>query len=467
MYRFVGVAPGTYALKSELTGFLPQEVAAVAVGLGRTATVDFTLKIGGLSENGRRAGDRLEGRCEELGDRHASSRADLLADDADLLVDVDRAAEQRAGHQQQLRPTAARARYGNALLLDGVDTRDPEGGSAWTFFNQNLIQEIQIGGLGAAAEYGGFTGAIINTVTKSGGNAFSGPVLAALHGRVSGQRQHRPQRARREPVLGEAAITKKLTDYTVQLGGPIKKDKAFFFVNVQRYSAQSDPVGPVANSSDISPALQHEADAEAVAVRHGDRRHPVRQLQRHRVASASGRPHRRPIARPSRRTRPSGSGTFSGRERSGRAPCSRPSSPATTATTTWIRSTRRPLPTTPIPTNTAMAAAAGSITPTAAATRARSPCRSTRTRSARTRSSSALEIERSHVRTQYQPYGPAGFYVLAYSGVPTFHVNNGYDVQGDNHRTSAYAQDAWSIGPADAEHRPPPRSHPRSQSGAR
>ena len=64
--------------------------------------------------------------------------------------------------------------YGNALLLDGVDTRDPEGGSAWTFFNQNLFEEIQIGGLGAPAEYGGFTGAIINTMTKSGGNAFSG-----------------------------------------------------------------------------------------------------------------------------------------------------------------------------------------------------------------------------------------------------------------------------------------------------
>src|SRR5690242_8759252 len=49
-YRFVGVAPGTYALKTELTGFLPQEVRAVVVGLGKTAGVDFTLKIGGLAE---------------------------------------------------------------------------------------------------------------------------------------------------------------------------------------------------------------------------------------------------------------------------------------------------------------------------------------------------------------------------------------------------------------------------------
>src|SRR6266581_55262 len=48
----------------------------------------------------------------------------------------------------------------NALLIDGVDTRDPEGGTAWTFYNYNLVQEIQFQGIGAAAEYGGFTGAV-------------------------------------------------------------------------------------------------------------------------------------------------------------------------------------------------------------------------------------------------------------------------------------------------------------------
>ena len=58
-------------------------------------------------------------------------------------------------------------------MLDGVDTRDPEGGSAWTFFNYNIIDEIQVGGLGQTAEYGGFTGAVVNTITKSGGNRFS------------------------------------------------------------------------------------------------------------------------------------------------------------------------------------------------------------------------------------------------------------------------------------------------------
>ena len=47
------------------------------------------------------------------------------------------------------------------------------------------------------------------------------------------------------------------------------------------------------------------------------------------------------------------------------------------------------------------------------------------------------EIERSHVRTKYQPYGPAGFYMLAYSGIPYYRESYGYDVQGDNRRMSA------------------------------
>ena len=61
----------------------------------------------------------------------------------------------------------------NALMLDGVDTRDPEGGTAWTFYNYNIIDSVQVGSLGQPAEYGGFTGAIINTITKSGGNRLS------------------------------------------------------------------------------------------------------------------------------------------------------------------------------------------------------------------------------------------------------------------------------------------------------
>ena len=57
-----------------------------------------------------------------------------------------------------------------------------------------------------------------------------------------------------------------------------------------------------------------------------------------------------------------------------------------------------------------------------------------------------LEIERSHVRDVAQPFGPAGFYIYAYGGVPYYQFSYGYDIQGDNKRTSAFVQDQWTAG---------------------
>ena len=266
-----------------------------------------------------------------------------------------------------------------------MDTRDPEGGSAWTFFNQNLIEEIQIGGLGAPAEYGGFTGAIINTVTKSGGNAFSG-LFSMRYTDDSLACDNIVQRAcsTPNPRLGEAAVTKKLTDYTVQMGGPIKKDKAFFFASVQRYSAKTDPTGPVANSTDISPRFNMKVTLQPIDDRHHHPRHAVRQLQRDRPRRLTGPRRRRRIGRPSNEDAPEWVWNAQWQQRSARAPCSRRSSPATTATTTSIPSIRRRSPTTPTPTSTA-AAAAACTTRTAAATGAGVADASTPRRSAATR----------------------------------------------------------------------------------
>ena len=81
--------------------------------------------------------------------------------------------------------------------------------------------------------------------------------------------------------LGQAAVTKKLTDYTVQMGGPLKKDKAFFFASVQRYSAKTDPTGPVANSTDISPRFNMKFTLQPSPTDTVIARHAVRLVQRH------------------------------------------------------------------------------------------------------------------------------------------------------------------------------------------
>ena len=181
-------------MKAELAGFLTQQVDAVVVGLAKTVTVDLSLKLGGVTENVdvRAAASTVDVKSAATDTNLVERSADA---DADLLGDVDRTLLNNAPGINNSSAYGCQGSYGNALLLDGVDTRDPEGGSAWTFFNQNLIQEVQIGGLGAPAEYGGFTGAIINTVTKSGGNAFSGLFSMRYTARFARRRQHQQQRA--------------------------------------------------------------------------------------------------------------------------------------------------------------------------------------------------------------------------------------------------------------------------------
>jgi hypothetical protein len=140
----------------------------------------------------------------------------------------------------------------NALLLDGVDTRDPEGGTAWTFFNYNLVESVEVGGLGQPAEYGGFQGAVVNSITKSGGNAFSSLFEYRYTNKDLRGDNITDEIKRQNPSLLASGVD-RLDDYTVQLGGPLRRDKAFFFGSIQRYSVKEDPDGPRTIRTEVSP----------------------------------------------------------------------------------------------------------------------------------------------------------------------------------------------------------------------
>jgi TonB dependent receptor-like, beta-barrel len=141
---------------------------------------------------------------------------------------------------------------GNALLLDGVDTRDPDGGTDWSFYNYNIIEEVQIQGVGANAEYGSFSGAIVNTVSKSGGNAYAG-LFDINYTKDSLASDNITDAIRAaNPSLGTAAKTKKYLDVTGQISGPIQKDRLFFFASVQRFEKDEDPSGPRTSRKELS-----------------------------------------------------------------------------------------------------------------------------------------------------------------------------------------------------------------------
>src|SRR5262249_17960472 len=134
----------------------------------------------------------------------------------------------------------------NALLMDGVDVSDPEGGTPWSFFNYNWVQEVQVVSLGANAEYDQFTGLAANSIVRSGGNKFTG-LFEYLMERNSWLSKN---------ATGlSAALQTKLKpreidhywDTTAQLGGPLVKDKLFFFTGFQYFNRADRPAGFTGN----------------------------------------------------------------------------------------------------------------------------------------------------------------------------------------------------------------------------
>ncbi len=127
----------------------------------------------------------------------------------------------------------------NAYLLDGANMNDPETGATWVFANYNWIAHLDVVGLGADAEHGGFTGVAANVVLRSGTNNRHA-LFETLFQNDSFRSTNTPDTA--NPQLAPAK-TDYTSDTTIQFGGPIKRDRAWFFAGAQYYRPKSTPSG--------------------------------------------------------------------------------------------------------------------------------------------------------------------------------------------------------------------------------
>lgn len=153
---------------------------------------------------------------------------------------------------------------GNRFLLNGTDIADNvfNVSNGRNYYVDDSIAEIQVLQSPVHAKYGNFTGGIVNAITKSGGNEISG-VLRANIARTDWSAQ--PPRGLRPGVIPTNAGTTNGEDilsrtYTLQVGGPIWKDKIWFNVSTKK-NPQSASQGSLANpggtvtNSDGSPRL--------------------------------------------------------------------------------------------------------------------------------------------------------------------------------------------------------------------
>ena len=113
--------------------------------------------------------------------------------------------------------------YDNVFLVDGVDANDNLFGSANPTYVEDAIADVQVLTSGISAEYGRFSGGVINVITKSGGNEFTGTVRADLEN---------PEWRNRTPLEEEAGteLPDEMSEtYSATLGGYVVKDKIWFF----------------------------------------------------------------------------------------------------------------------------------------------------------------------------------------------------------------------------------------------
>jgi hypothetical protein len=237
IYRFVLVPSGTYLLTTEASGFAKREVANVQVKVGQVTEINLTLGVGAVSETITVTADAIQ---------TTVSQPDALINEASIanlpingrrfqdfvtLTPTAQVDPQRG----QISLSGQRGINSN-INVDGMDYNQPffggvRGGersnSAFTI-PQESIKEFQVVASGYSAEFGRSTGGLVTAVTKSGTNETRGTAFYLL----------RPQDLSRKNAYYEALqrnlgrtvnVAPTQQQFGGSIGGPIKKDKAFFF----------------------------------------------------------------------------------------------------------------------------------------------------------------------------------------------------------------------------------------------
>ena len=113
--------------------------------------------------------------------------------------------------------------YDNLFLMNGVDINDNVLGTPNNVFIEDAIQEVQVLSSGISAEYGRFSGGIVNVITRSGGNTFSGAF------RTNFTNPAWSVESPFEKSAGTSRASKLSPTYEATAGGPILRNRLWYF----------------------------------------------------------------------------------------------------------------------------------------------------------------------------------------------------------------------------------------------
>ena len=180
-YVIRGLPPGSYTATIEMTG-MTTRTEKVVVALGSTTPLDATMALAGVSESVQVAAESspvvtntvtgANYRKTDIDALPVGRTPQFVAELAPNLTD-------NTPNTGQLQIAGGFA-FDNVFLMDGVDINDNIFASPHNLFIEDAIDETQVLTAGISAEYGRFSGGVVNIVTKRGGNIFSGSYRATL-----------------------------------------------------------------------------------------------------------------------------------------------------------------------------------------------------------------------------------------------------------------------------------------------
>jgi Carboxypeptidase regulatory-like domain len=263
-YRVANLPPGTYTVTFELSGFKTVALQGLRVSVGSTLEQNVGLEIGALAESVSVTAETpvVDTTSNEVG---TTFDKDWVANAPsrrfgfyDLLAQAPGSVKGGDGTSAMERRTMS---FGssfdeNAFQLDGVNVTDNFFSEGFSEPNPDTIDEVEVLSLGAPAEYGNLMGAVYNIVTKQGTNQFHGDTSYFFQSNGLTSNNTKEVKFPNDKFANACADNPDARcpwtrgtyyEATAQLGGPILRDKLWFFGSYGHQVDQYTRVGVNSN----------------------------------------------------------------------------------------------------------------------------------------------------------------------------------------------------------------------------
>jgi hypothetical protein len=255
-YAFVGVPAGKYRLTVEKAGFSKKDVEGIVLTVGQTANLDVTVDVGTTGETVNVSADPpvvdttqsyigTTIGATEVHDLPLQSRQ--FANLAVLTPGVTLVYNADPTERNRLMPSIAggRGRY-TSFNVDNADDNEDLDGGLLQAVSLEAVQEFQVITHRFTAEQGRAAYGIINVITKSGTNSFHGSAFEFYRNDWLNWKTHT------EEISGSHKGTYSRNQYGGSFGGPIVKDKLFFFIAPEKLSQSTVNI---VNTEGVDPTL--------------------------------------------------------------------------------------------------------------------------------------------------------------------------------------------------------------------